>query len=151
MGELGNYYWREYESGNRDVIAALGAEAGMMPLIEQYMRPIYLGLGFLVVPMIGNSAIRATGDTKSPSVIMMVAGGVNLVLDPLLIFTAGLGVAGAAWALRVADGDLGRRRDDGATRRGERKLPERHVQQPGDRDRRRRFRALFPVHGSGLR
>ncbi len=68
------------------LFTALGAEAGMMPLIEQYMRPIYFGLGFLVVPMIGNSAIRATGDTKTPSVIMMVAGGVNLVLDPLLIF-----------------------------------------------------------------
>lgn len=68
------------------LFTALGAGPETLPLIAQYMRPIYLGLGFLVVPMIGNSAIRATGDTKTPSVIMMVAGGVNLVLDPLLIF-----------------------------------------------------------------
>ena len=68
------------------LFTALGASPETLPLIEQYMRPIYFGLGFLVVPMIGNSAIRATGDTKTPSVIMMVAGGANLVLDPLLIF-----------------------------------------------------------------
>ncbi|MEZ4435389.1 MAG: MATE family efflux transporter [bacterium] len=67
----------------------LGAEPRLLPMIHDYIAPVYLGLGFLVIPMVGNAAIRATGDTKTPSVIMMCAGLVNLVLDPLLIFGIG--------------------------------------------------------------
>lgn len=85
---------------------ALGADPEMVPLIAEYMRPIYFGLGFLVVPMVGNAAIRATGDTKTPSLIMICAGGVNLILDPLLIFGLGpfprLGLFGGALATVLA-------------------------------------------------
>lgn len=80
----------------------LGAEAALIPLIEAYIGPIYMGLALLVIPMLGNAAIRATGDTKTPSLIMIAAGVVNLVLDPLLIFGYGpfpkLGLFGGALA-----------------------------------------------------
>jgi len=79
---------------------AMGAPDALLPLIRQYMVPWYLGVGLLVIPMVGNSAIRATGDTKTPSYIMLVAGLVNAVLDPFLIFGWGffpkLGLTGAA-------------------------------------------------------
>jgi putative MATE family efflux protein len=56
--------------------------------------------------MVGNNAIRATGDTKTASMIMLVAVAVNLILDPLLIFGIGpfpeLGIAGAAIATVTA-------------------------------------------------
>lgn len=68
------------------VFAAMGAEPRVLALVRSYMTPWFLGVGLLVIPMVGNSAIRATGDTKSPSVIMVIAGVVNVVLDPLLIF-----------------------------------------------------------------
>ncbi len=42
----------------------------------------YAGVPLVVIPMVGNSVIRATGDTKSPGLIMMVAVLVNLVMDP---------------------------------------------------------------------
>lgn len=67
----------------------MGAEPETIPLIRQYMVPWFLGVGLLVIPMVGNSALRATGDTKTPAVIMMAAGLVNVVLDPLLIFGIG--------------------------------------------------------------
>jgi len=80
----------------------LGAESETLPFIREYMQTWYFGMVFLVVPMIGNSAIRASGDTVTPSLIMMASAGFNIVLDPLLIFgLAGLpelGLAGAAWA-----------------------------------------------------
>ncbi|GAK86723.1 MATE family of MDR efflux pumps [Vibrio ponticus] len=44
---------------------ALGAEAKLIPLIEQYMAIWYFSIPLLVIPMAGNSAIRATGDTKT--------------------------------------------------------------------------------------
>ncbi|HAS6326824.1 TPA: MATE family efflux transporter [Vibrio vulnificus] len=80
----------------------LGAKEALIPLIGQYMHVWYLTIPLLVIPMAGNSAIRATGDTKTPAKIMMLAGLINGVLDPLLIFGIGpfpeLGIRGAAIA-----------------------------------------------------
>ncbi|MGB5898367.1 MAG: MATE family efflux transporter [Geitlerinemataceae cyanobacterium] len=64
---------------------ALGAEPEVLPFIRQYMQIWYFGIVFLVVPMVGNSAIRAAGNTLTPSIIMTVAAATNIVLDPLLI------------------------------------------------------------------
>lgn len=81
---------------------ALGAGEDTLPLIREYMEPWYLGIGLLVIPMVGNGAIRATGDTKTPSVVMVIIGLFNAGLDPLLIFGWGpfpaLGLRGAAYA-----------------------------------------------------
>jgi putative MATE family efflux protein len=65
---------------------ALGATPEVLPLIADYMEIWYIGMVFLVVPMVGNSLIRATGDARVPGVVMTIAAVVNLVLDPLLIF-----------------------------------------------------------------
>ena len=72
------------------LFTALGAGTDVLPLIREYMQIWYIGMIFLVVPMIGNSAIRASGNTVTPSIIMTVAAGVNIALDPILI----LGLAG---------------------------------------------------------
>ncbi|WP_154124655.1 MATE family efflux transporter [Grimontia hollisae] len=84
----------------------LGAHARLLPLIQDYMSVWYLTIPLLVIPMAGNSAIRATGDTKTPAKIMIVAGFINGVLDPLLIFGLGpvpaLGIKGAAIASAIS-------------------------------------------------
>lgn len=84
------------------LFTALGADAEVMPYIIKYMRIWYAGAPFLVIPMIGNNSIRALGDTKTPSLVMMVSAVTNIILDPLFIFGIGpfpaLGVAGAAIA-----------------------------------------------------
>jgi Na+-driven multidrug efflux pump len=88
------------------VFTLLGATARTLPFIEQYMRIWYLGVGFVVIPMVGNNAIRATGDTKTPSVIMLIAVAANATMDPLLIFGLGpfprMEIAGAALATVIA-------------------------------------------------
>ena len=62
----------------------------------------YPGMIAVVVPMVGNNAIRATGDTKTPSLIMLSAVFINVIMDPILIFGWGpipaLGMQGAAIA-----------------------------------------------------
>jgi len=84
----------------------LGADDSILPLIKSYMSIWYLGMPFVVIPMVGNNAIRATGDTKTPSMIMVCAILVNLVLDPLFIFGPGpfprWELAGAAFATAIA-------------------------------------------------
>jgi len=80
----------------------LGATDTLMVYIQDYMFYWYIAIPFLVIPMVGNAAIRATGDTKTPSKVMIIAGFMNGLLDPLLIFGIGpfpeLGVKGAAIA-----------------------------------------------------
>ena len=84
----------------------LGASGEVLAYISQYMTIWYLGVVFVVIPMVGNNAIRASGDTKTPGLIMVFASFVNIVLDPILIFGIGpfprLEIAGAAIATVIA-------------------------------------------------
>lgn len=84
----------------------LGADDELLPLIREYMITWYVGFVFFLVPMAGVGAIRATGDARLQSGIMLVASLVNLILDPLLIFGLfgfpAMGIAGAALATVLA-------------------------------------------------
>jgi putative MATE family efflux protein len=84
----------------------LGAQASLLPLIHQYMDIWYIGSVCLIGPMIGNAALRASGDTKTPSLIMGGAGLINAILDPILIFGFGpipaMGIQGAAIATFIS-------------------------------------------------
>ena len=66
----------------------------------------YLGAVFLMSPMVGNAVLRASGDAKTPSILMATCGLINAILDPLLIFGLGpfpeLGIKGAAIASVIA-------------------------------------------------
>ncbi len=88
------------------VFGMLGATGETIPLVKQYMRIWYTGLIFVVFPMVSNNVIRATGDTRTPALIMLGAVTINIVLDPILIFGLGpfprMGLAGAALATVIA-------------------------------------------------
>ncbi|WP_432408956.1 MATE family efflux transporter [Wukongibacter sp. M2B1] len=88
------------------VFKLLGVSSEIMPYVKEYMRIWYFGVVFVVVPMVGNNTIRALGDTKTPGIIMMISAGINLVLDPVLIYGLGpfpkLGIGGAAIATVIA-------------------------------------------------
>ena len=84
----------------------LGASPSILVLIRSYMIPWYLGLFFLVIPIVANSALRARGDAKWPSLVMTLGAVVNMILDPILIFGSfgmpGMGLKGAAIATVIA-------------------------------------------------
>jgi len=84
----------------------LGAPADMLPLIGGYMQILYAGVPFVVVGMVGMSSMRATGDTRLPSKLMITASVLNVALDPLLIFGWGpiprMELEGAAMAALLA-------------------------------------------------
>ena len=80
----------------------LGADQSVLPLIREYMTIWYLGVMFMVFPMMAGDIIRATGDTASPSLIMVISSVLNMILDPIMIFGwwgfPALGIRGAALA-----------------------------------------------------
>lgn len=64
----------------------MGATPQILPLISDYLSIWYSGCFMIVVPMIGNSVIRASGNTHLPSMVMITVAVVNILLDPILIF-----------------------------------------------------------------
>ena len=84
------------------IFSLMGARGEILKLISDYMTPWCLGVGLLVISIVSNSAIRTMGDTKTPALIMIIAGIVNITLDPFLIFGIGpfprLELQGAALA-----------------------------------------------------
>lgn len=88
------------------IFKLLGATQEQLPYINDYML-VWYGAGvFLAMPMVGNSVLRASGDTRTPSLIMASGGLINAILDPILIFGWGpfpaFGIQGAAMATLVA-------------------------------------------------
>jgi putative MATE family efflux protein len=90
----------------KPIFTAMGATGQELVHIKDYMYVWYAAGVFLAMPMVGNSVLRASGDTKTPSYIMAFGGLVNAVLDPLLIFGWGpvpaFGIQGAAIATLIA-------------------------------------------------
>ncbi|MCK5491964.1 MAG: MATE family efflux transporter, partial [Candidatus Omnitrophica bacterium] len=88
------------------IFRLLGADVETLALIRQYMVIWYMGVGFVVIPIVGNNAIRACGNTLFPSLIMVISMIVNIILDPLMIFGLWgfprLGLKGAAIATVIA-------------------------------------------------
>lgn len=90
----------------RPLFALLGAEGEVLDHIVGYMRVWYIGMPFLVVPMVSNNILRAGGDAVVPAAIMIAVSLINAALDPLLIFglwgLPRMEVEGAAWASVIA-------------------------------------------------
>jgi putative MATE family efflux protein len=88
------------------IFRLLGATDELLGFIHEYMLVWYLAGVFLAMPMVGNSILRAAGDTKTPSYVMAIGGLINIILDPILIFGWGpvpaLGIQGAAIATLIA-------------------------------------------------
>ena len=80
----------------------LGAPDDMIPMIREFMTILYLAVPFIVLGMVGTASMRATGDTRLPSKLMIGAAILNVILDPIFIFGFGpvpaLGLNGAAIA-----------------------------------------------------
>lgn len=80
----------------------MGASPVVLPYAVSYLRSRTIVSPFVLLSFVINGAYRGLRDTKTPFLIALVANVVNLALDPLLIFTCGLGVQGAALATSVS-------------------------------------------------
>jgi len=76
----------------------LGATATILPYAKQYMTPILIGAPFMCASLVLNNQLRFQGNAMY-AMLGIVSGAVlNIALDPLFIFTFGMGIAGAGWA-----------------------------------------------------
>lgn len=85
-----------------ELVAALGATDSIAPYARAYAQYILIGAPYMAAVFVLNCMLRAEGNALY-SMIGITAGGVlNVALDPLFIFTFGLGTAGAAIATIIS-------------------------------------------------
>lgn len=89
-----------------DIFTAMGAGTAT-PLCVEYAQVIFAGTGVIFVVTLLDSILRAEGDAKRSMRMMIIASALNIVLDPIFIYTLGLGVGGAALASVLAFGIAG--------------------------------------------
>lgn len=86
-----------------DLIAGgLGATGGVRAGALTYIGIRALAAPAVLVVRAAHGAYRGYQDTRTPFVVALGLNAVNLVLDPILIFTLDWGIAGAAWATVIA-------------------------------------------------
>ena len=79
-------------------LRALGATDTMMPYAAAYAVPFFIAMTFYAFNGTANNLIVSEGATTVSMVAMLLGGISNIVLDPVMIFALGWGVAGAAVA-----------------------------------------------------
>jgi putative MATE family efflux protein len=67
-------------------------------LAVAYARVIFLGSIVIFFTNVANAILRAEGDSKRAMHAMVLGAVLNIVLDPIFIYTLKMGIAGAAWA-----------------------------------------------------
>ena len=80
------------------LVVFLGAEPAIAPLSMEYITITLVGAFTFILSFAAAGALMAMGDTKSNRNALVAGFFANLVLNPLLTFSLGLGVSGLATA-----------------------------------------------------
>lgn len=84
------------------LLGVVGATGEAARLAESYLWIILPTTMFSGLSMTAVAVIRAHGDGRTAMYPSLAGAGVNAVMDPILIFSLGLGLEGAAWATVLA-------------------------------------------------
>lgn len=79
-----------------------GATENIMPYAREYTDITSFGIPFLLFSTGINPLVRADRSPKYSMSAIVIGAVLNTILDPVFIFTFGLGIAGAAWATVIS-------------------------------------------------
>ena len=85
-----------------DLLQRLGATESVLPLSWVYLKVSLIGLPFMVFSTFFRSILSGEGDMKLPMAVAGLGTILNIILDPIFIFTLGYGVGGAAMASAIS-------------------------------------------------
>ena len=82
----------------RPLMVAFGATEASLPYAMVYTGITAFGMPFQIFGTAGSHLIRADGSPRYAMVSISAGAVLNIILDPIFIFTLDLGIAGAAYA-----------------------------------------------------
>lgn len=82
----------------RPLMVAFGATEASLPYAMVYTGITAFGMPFQIFGTAGSHLIRADGSPRYAMVSISAGAVLNIILDPIFIFTLNLGIAGAAYA-----------------------------------------------------
>lgn len=85
----------------RPMFQAIGAGETLNDTVA-YSQILFSGTIIIFFANVANALLRGEGDAKRAMSAMMLGGIINIILDPIMIYTMDLGVAGAAWATLIS-------------------------------------------------
>jgi putative MATE family efflux protein len=85
------------------LVLALGAGETAAYAVE-YGSIVFAGTVFLLLADILYAVFTAEGNTRRTMYAVAASAILNIILDPILIYGAGMGIAGAAWATLISMG-----------------------------------------------
>jgi putative MATE family efflux protein len=92
----------------RPIIDFMHLEPLVAQISSDYLGVYFLAAGFIVITEWAGALLRASGNTRTPLVLLATGLGLNMILDPLFIFGIGpfpeWGALGAAVATFIAYG-----------------------------------------------
>ncbi|MEE0839458.1 MAG: MATE family efflux transporter [Acutalibacteraceae bacterium] len=80
----------------------LGSTKTILSYATEYLRYILLGAPFIISSFVINNQLRFQGNAVYAMIGLVSGGIVNIILDPIFIFTLGLETAGAAIATVIS-------------------------------------------------
>ena len=91
----------------RNILVWMKTPANIIDGAYDYIFIIFIGIPTVYLYNIVAGVIRATGDSKTPVVFLVLSSIINIVLDLYFIISLHMGVAGAAWATVISQGVSG--------------------------------------------
>ena len=86
----------------KQILLKIGCTPEVLPEAWEYLKVSCYGISFGVFSGFFRSILAGEGDMKFPMILAGFGTILNIILDPIFIFTLGFGVAGAAWATTIS-------------------------------------------------
>lgn len=80
------------------IIGLMGARGDLAKYSNIYLRITFLDMPFMFLFFNFNSIMTAQGNTLTPTILSGISAVLNVILDPIFIFTFNMGIGGAAIA-----------------------------------------------------
>lgn len=86
------------------IIKLMGGSGQLLTIATQFLRTMLFGMPTLFLFLAFTAIKQGQGDTVTPMKYTAVSVGLNIILDPIFIFTLDFGVQGAAFATILSRG-----------------------------------------------